>query len=1044
MSGLFSKDKTRRLTEQIKRLSEQGRYVDAITPSKELCELLKTVDEPRRSSYSASLSNLTGLYVAIGNYQAAEPLLLQRLDLTREALGQSHPKYAAHLDDLGTLYEAMGNFEAAEPLYRQALNIVSETLGKIHPRYPESLNNLVRFYKKTGNFEAAEALSSRANSVGFKTTNGELPDPGRLAEKKADRLYEQFSGLYKQGRYEEAITPAKELCELLKTVDDSKNSNYAASLGNLANLYYKMGNYEAAEPLYKQAIDIMRQTHRDKDRNYASGLNSLAELYHDMGNYGAAEPLYRQAIDIMRQAVGENHPDYAALLNNLALFTGNIEEKVELLLRALEIRRKTVGENHPDYAQSLAHFSNLISISDSHEAAEPLLRQALKIRRETLGENHPDYAASLTNLALHYLLTGNYEAAEPLLKQAPDIFRACFGEHHPIYARSLENLGLCYAAVDRAAEAFDLVTQTAVIYDHVTAQIFSIGSENQRMAYIQSIQYQVDMVLSLVSQRCPPSNVATQAAMNLVLRRKAIGAEALAAQRDAVLGGKYPQLRDELAKLRSLNSQIARTMLAGPGDKGIDAHQQRLNEWNIEREQLEADLARQIPEMSLEQQLKAVDYHAVAGALPEGTALVEFVRFVPFDFAAPACGESFKGSPRYLAFVLRAREPKSLQMIDLGDAEAIDRLITDLRTKITGENEARTAAYGSSDGVVYAASFNDVGTDIRSVVFDPLIPHIKGTIHLFIAPDGELTRLPFEVLPSNDGGYLIDAYRLSYLSVGRDVLRFGHDRINEPADPIVVADPDFDLASSSSYEHRTKVASPHLRDLTRALQAVSRLPGTAVEGKRIADMLNVPSWLDKEALERPLKSVISPRILHLATHGFFLKDQQSETPVSSQQGDFATLMLDRISSSGIKNPLLRSGLVLAGFNTWLKGGAPPQEAEDGVLTAEDVSGLDLTNTDLVVLSACETGLGDVHVGEGVFGLRRAFVLAGAKTLIMSLWKVPDEPTKELMIDFYSRILKGVPRAEALRDAQLAIKKNYPHPYFWGAFICQGDPGALIL
>ncbi len=191
-------------------------------------------------------------------------------------------------------------------------------------------------------------------------------------------------------------------------------------------------------------------------------------------------------------------------------------------------------------------------------------------------------------------------------------------------------------------------------------------------------------------------------------------------------------------------------------------------------------------------------------------------------------------------------------------------------------------------------------------------------------------------------------------------------------------------------------------------------------------------------------------ILRLATHGFFLADQRRDPNrelrglglLGGRAGDGFGPMPERMSGPGMENPLLRSGVLLAGFKTWLKGGSLPAEAEDGLLTAEDVSGLDLLATELVVLSACETGLGEVRTGEGVFGLRRAFVLAGAKTLVMSLWKVPDEQTRELMEDFYQRILHGEPRAEALRQAQLEMKKKYPDPFYWGAFICQGDPGPL--
>jgi CHAT domain-containing protein len=222
------------------------------------------------------------------------------------------------------------------------------------------------------------------------------------------------------------------------------------------------------------------------------------------------------------------------------------------------------------------------------------------------------------------------------------------------------------------------------------------------------------------------------------------------------------------------------------------------------------------------------------------------------------------------------------------------------------------------------------------------------------------------------------------------------------------------------------------------------LPGTYSEGQAIATLLGVRTWLGPAALEGVLKTACrSPRILHLATHGFFLPDQPHE-PVTEGSGvlDDPSGGQGRLAGGLPENPMLRSGLALAGANTWLRSGHLPEAAEDGLLTAEDVTGLNLWATELVVLSACETGLGEIHVGEGVFGLRRAFVLAGAKTLVMSLWKVPDEQTRELMEDFYRRLLDGQGRAEALREAQLAMKAKYPDPYYWGAFICQGDPSPL--
>ena len=238
-------------------------------------------------------------------------------------------------------------------------------------------------------------------------------------------------------------------------------------------------------------------------------------------------------------------------------------------------------------------------------------------------------------------------------------------------------------------------------------------------------------------------------------------------------------------------------------------------------------------------------------------------------------------------------------------------------------------------------------------------------------------------------------------------------------------------------------------ELNRSHIHFQRLPGTREEGKLVAETLGVQPWVGEKVLESYIKSYRSPHILHIATHGFFLPDQKNEmntnnprVGITSTMNNTAEVAMNRLSGQNLENPMLRSGLALAGANTWLQQGLLPKEAEDGILTAEDVSGMDLSNTQLVVLSACETGLGQVLTGEGVYGLRRAFVLAGAQTLVMSLWKVPDEQTKELMVDFYQRMLSGRSRAEALRQSQLAMRKQYSDPYYWGAFICQGDPNPL--
>jgi len=629
--------------------------------------------------------------------------------------------------------------------------------------------------------------------------------------------------------------------------------------------------------------------------------------------------------------------------------------------------------------------------------------------------------------------------------------RRILGDDHPHTANSLNSLGHLESASGRFDEALALMRQSTAIDDHTLGQIFSIASDRQRLLFLKTLQGNQERFLSLVFRHLSHSPEAVRAAFDLVFGRKALGAEALAAQRDAVLGGRYPHLREAVEQLTQLRRRIAQKTLAGPtpGETLAD-HEKTLQQWRQEQQQCETALARQIPEVSLEQRLRQADRRAVALGLDEGVALVEFVRFDVFDFhAVPARGEQQWQPARYLAFVLPGGQPDQVQMIDLGEACPIDMMIDDFLNSVAVDPRERPDRdIRRHREELPLAAQRQVGSELRAAVFDKLVPALGGRKRLLLAPDGDLTRLPFEVLPDAEGCLLLEQYALSYLSCGRDVLRFGIAPSGQPAEPLVVADPLFDLAANADdFAPAAPIRSRCSRDLKRSDYHFPRLPGTREEGERVAELLGVRPWLESEALEARLKERRSPSVLHLATHGFFLTDQERDPNKESRALEMIGAEADsigRLSGPLPENPLLRSGLALAGAQTWLDGKALPPEAEDGLLTAEDVTGLDLLDTELVVLSACETGLGEVRTGEGVFGLRRAFIVAGARTLVMSLWKVPDEQTRELMIDFYSRVLHGQGVADALRDAQRGMRQKHPDPYFWGAFICQGDPGPLSL
>jgi tetratricopeptide (TPR) repeat protein len=933
-------------------------------------------------------------------------------DWARSHFGEDDSRYAQSLRNLAEVHAGLGDYPAAVPLLRKAAEIIRAEWGEDFPAYNETLIILARVHRAMGDYPA------------------ELPLRRKLAE-----IYHTALG------------------------EDSPG--YAWVLDDLAVVYTELGDYAAALPLFERAAEIRRAALGEGHPAYAESLHNLAVVHQRMGDYAAALPLHERAAEIRRAALGEGHLDYARSLHNLAGVhrrMGDYPAALTLYRKAAEIRRAALGEGHPAYAETLHDLAGIEAEQGDCPAALPLLERAAEIHRAALGEGHPYYARGLHNLAAVHMGLGDYAAALPLCRRAAEIRRAALGEGHPDYAQSLRNLAVVLSNTDRAAEAWTLLQQAMAIDDRMIGQIFSIGSERQRIAFLEISLWSFYKFLSLVLEHLGDSPDAVRSALDLVLRRKAIAAEATAAQRDAVLGDRYPALRPKLQELGALRMEVARATLAGPGPEGPEAHGRRLADWSAQRERLEAELARQVPEMNLERQLRAADRRAVALALPEGVTLVEFVCFPVLNFRARLVkGEKSWLPERYVAFVLRAGDPDDVRMIDLGEAEPINLMIADFRAGVTGADAERARRDMTSQREdASPASAKWLGTRLRAAVFDRLMPALGDHTRLLIAPHGGLSMLPFEVLPRDDGSRLIDGYRISYLNCGRDALRLGVAATGTPASPLLFADPDFDLeADGRSVPDPNPTAHAvgrRSRDLDRERDAYHfhRLPGTRVEGERVAALLGVRPTLGAAATEGRLKAECrSPRILHLATHGFFLRDQQPEPRHAPPSLDmdpigFAAegLGASRLSGPLLEDPLLRSGLALAGANTWLKAGNLPEEAEDGLLTAEDVTGLDLLATELVVLSACETGLGPIHVGEGVFGLRRAFVLAGARMLVMSLWKVPDEPTRELMEDFYGRLLAGEGRAEALRQAQLAMKAKCPDPFYWGAFICQGDPSPL--
>ena len=1046
---------------------DSGRYEEAEPLFRQALDMRRRVLGENHPDYARSLNNLAVLYRFLGRYEDAEPLHQQGLDIRRRVLGEGHPDYASSLNDLSALYVSLGRYEEAEPLYRQALDITKQMLGEHHPSYATNLNNLAGLYQTLGRYEEAEPLLRQALDIRRRVLGENHPDYARSLNDLA-LLYQTL------GRYEEAEPLYEQALAIAKGSLGEDHLGYATSLNDLATLYQTLGQYEEAEPLFRQALDIAKRILGEDHPTYATSLNNLALFYQTLGRYEDAEPLHRQALEIRRRVLGEDHPDYALSLNNLAFlyqWTQRRYEEAEPLFRqALGIFRRVVGQDHPTYATSLNNLAGLYQDLGRYEEAEPLFRQALDMRRRVLGEDHADYALSLKNLAVLQRMQGRYEEAEPLFRQAIDITKQVLGEDHPRYAVALTSMAVALGAGGRIEQARQHPSQALAIDQHLAKKVFAFSSESDMRNFVAMRSRALEQLTSLSLQDSKEA-AATASLLTMVLRRKGVVFDTLLHFRQAQrLLSEAPEVAQQAAALRGSRQRFSEQALPPPG---ADPHKIQQDRETLRREidRLESELNRTLAQQYPQSIPEQVDVEAVRQRLPRGSVLIELLRSDIFDFKA----ERWRPA-HYLAFVLHPDTDRAPRMIDLGEAAEIDEVIADLREHNEYFNREFVRVGGAhSDNSEELptelqelerkeeANYRSLARDLYQRVFRPLRETIGAATTIYLAPDGELNRIAFETLVDEEDHYLIESYRFAYPTSGRDLLLEG-DTSGEGT--VVFADPDYDLepgerrelVAQLEFEQEGVVGGAVSRD-SRGLGRWEPLPGTRQEGESIERQLKETHYgpvslkMGPYALEEELKSVRSPRILVLSTHGFTLQDERREDTEWRREQAQAALMMGSSRENaaarglallrGTENPMLRSGIVLAGANRL--GQEEGQGLEDGWVTAQEVALLDLRGTELVVASACESGLGRVEAGEGVHGLRRAFLLAGAQSVLISLYKVPDAETQRLIGRFFGSLKEGRGKLESLRETQLEIIKQRQedhgaaHPFFWGSFVLVGKP-----
>ncbi|RTZ05708.1 CHAT domain-containing protein [Flavobacterium sp. GSP6] len=974
-------------------------------------EKLKQFSDKSDISYAFLLNTLAPIYVKQGKYQEAEGLYLQISKIVKTVLGESNPDYATSLNNLAEIFRLKVEYSKAETLYLQSLEIYKKVLGENHPQYALSLYNLALLYRAQGDYQKAKSLNLESLIIRKKVLGENHPD-------YATSLHNLASIYVDIGEYKKAETLLLQTLFITKKVLGENHPDYATSLNNLAETYRLNGQYSKAETLYLQSSKIIKTVFGENYPNYGASLNNLALLYIEMRNYQKAEPLYFESLAVRKKVLGENHPDYGASLNNLAelyRIKGEFSKAKTLYLRSLEISKKALGENHPQYASTLNNLALLYRAQEDYQKAESLYLESLSIRKKVFGI-HPDYASSLDNLAVLYEEQGDLKKAEPLYLESFAIRKKILGEKHPDYALSVENLAQFYQMTtpENKEKAAFYFKYSFLPFKNQIIQATSYKTINELMDF--RIKFFKDRILPLsflqrnprqyenISIGCYENELLVK---NLSLRNQQRIKTSIEKSGDATLQEKYQQFIENKRYLTKLEELTI--------DKRPTSYEQLITT----TETLEKELVRQSTVFADAKKSLSINWKQMQENLKPNEIAIDLVAYNYYN-------KKWTDSIVYAAFVVK-KGFKAPKYIPLFEQKQLEFLLT------KSKNE--------KDNYRIDKQYSDKA--ISDLFLKPMAKELENVTTIYLSPSGLGNQIDFSALPVSETQTLGEKYKVHILGSTAEIVNYkvAHLDPKTNLELVLYGNIDYDKSEATNKVTSDTLATNNLEftALTTRSSAVKEygyLAGSKVEVNKINALAlknNFSSTIidDKKATEESIKLLdgrITPFVLHLATHGFFFPDPKQELPKEDLLSDSKSKIFKTAD-----DPMMRSGLLFAGANTYWGKPTENLTTDDGILTASEISNLDLSACQLVVMSACETGLGEINGSEGVFGLQRAFKMAGVKNIIMSLWKVPDVQTAELFDVFYMECFAGKTIHEAFQTAQAKMKAKYS-PYYWAGFV----------
>ncbi len=930
-------------------------------------------------------------YKGIGDFDKAFTSLKTAEDLTKEQSGEKSIEYAKILYELSSIYKYLRQFDSAIASL-EISNTIVKSLADTAKQYPKNLTMLSQVYRDMGQYEKALPLQEKVLSL--------YSDDDKKTIGYAVAIYTMAL------LYHDINEPQKEIPLYIevKEIVGKGNNGYASSNNNLAQAYEWLGDYEKA---LKFTEETLEDTNIDS-RYYATRLQNLAYIYNKLGNFKKAEEIYESALKNMAKKYGKEHPKYGQLVNNVGKMyrsKGDLNQAQIRFKEALDIFLKNNDENHKRYGYQLNDYALVLLELNKDLEAIQLMKKNLVLSEKNGRAETLDYFSWQNSLAVAYNKKKNYTDALPLIQNATKKTKILVGDSHPTYGKMLTSLSQTYVGLNDMEKAISVLKPSNAIVVEQIDDVFKFRSEKEKKQFLKTVTKNFDGMQSIsIDINSEPGDLNAMNLDNqlmlkgLLLNNSKDIFSQLSTLNDSMVYNKVISYKSSKRQLSRLLSQLIQDR-----KRNVDSLRDVINLKETELVKLyNANFPDSIDILK--------DWTTVQDHLTKNDIAIEFSNFRYYD-----SGKS-TDSIMYVAYVYtkNSQYPEFVPLFkETQVLEILDKL---------SPNELYTS------------------NKLYDLIWEPLHDHLKDVKRIYFSPSGLLNQISFAAVHKN-GAPLISNYDLIQLSSTNLISDISKEPNFDSA--LFIGGIEYDYKDTLKKEHEAshfETASLDYLDGLRGTKTRGEswdyLPGTlneikSLEQKFTQSNTSFSTLTAMNASESNFKSISgnSPNVLHIATHGYFYENLNTE---SQYNMDLSVEDQYRLAD----DPLLRSGLILAGANYAWKNGNNPNEDEDGILTALEISNLDLRNTNVVVLSACETGLGDIDSSEGVYGLQRAFKMAGVDNLIMSLWQVPDDETAEFMNLFYTEWITNKKNIRlAFNTTQRIMQKKYAdEPLKWAAFV----------